>query len=550
MIKGLEEWASQNRVNIENISQDLRPGKVLKKGQNQQHLIEPPMMYRAQIQGRCNLQFAGKNTDLEKWQREWLSLNNRYQIEDVEGNESLHTIEIKFPYRVLSNCGQDSILRPTINTYGVPFIPGSSIKGLFKRVKNPDYQHAMQRYCGTEDIPGTLRFHGAYPIGDWQKNIVDIVHPQQERQVKNNKPTSAYTLISFYEPKFLFEFSSSDVSINWQEVEQILRESLTLGLGGKTSTGYGFYTIPNFANPRHQELYQKSLHISLQGKGVSSLLLNAEPEFRPNMFKATLRGHLMRLLGGVCYNETAVTKDTDRLLGDTESEGVIKIFWETDELSFNPQTKPISYHTQGTLHLSADERAIMGDLLFVGKVLQFAYIMGGFGKSWRRVWHSQFKPDYKKFAIGCHWQSTANWLTIDSPDRLKKFLDDLYQNCQNRLGSRGTINYVQNWREVWAKERVAVYCSSKTVTKSSVIDLFHQEPFKTTIEISGKDRPNSEPKAVSYIWHRMLPVESNQYLEIVTIFHSPSNGQKFSSFIKKLQQQGLSLIWGKNPSIG
>lgn len=104
--------------------------------------------------------------------------------------------------------------------------------------------------------------------------------------------------------------------------------------------------------------------------------------------------------------------------------------------------------------------------------------------------------------------------------------------------SRGTINYVQNWREVWAKERVAVYCSSKTVTKSSIIDLFHQEPFKRTIGISGKDRPNSEPKAVSYVWHRMLPVESQ------------NNGQKFSSFIKKLQQQGLSLIWGKNPSIG
>ena len=72
------------------------------------------MMYRAQIQGRCNLQFAGKNTDLEKWQREWLSLNNRYQIEAMEGNKSLHTIEIQFPYRVFSNCGQDSILRPTI----------------------------------------------------------------------------------------------------------------------------------------------------------------------------------------------------------------------------------------------------------------------------------------------------------------------------------------------------------------------------------------------------------------------------------------------------
>lgn len=45
------------------------------KEKKQEKLKEPPMMHRAQIQGRCNLQLAGSkdgNRDRTQWMTEWL----------------------------------------------------------------------------------------------------------------------------------------------------------------------------------------------------------------------------------------------------------------------------------------------------------------------------------------------------------------------------------------------------------------------------------------------------------------------------------------------
>jgi CRISPR-associated protein Cmr6 len=540
MIRGLDKWAAQKGIETPKTPENLPERKVLKKALNttkSPSLQEPPMMYRAQIQGRCNLQFAGENADLDEWKQQWLHLKNTYNLERVNTEDNIHLIKIKFPYRVLSNSGQDSILRPMLNVYGIPFIPGSSVKGVFKRLAQSqrEYQQDITTYCGDTEQAGKLRFHGAYPIGDWSDRMIDIVHPQMERQVKGNKVTSAFSLISFFEPTFVFEFSSADSEINWERVEEIFRQALKLGLGGKTSTGYGFATTPNPT--------ENTIRLALKGEGVSSLLLNSTPEFRPNMFKASLRGHVLRLLGGVCHSDSAVEKHADRLFGSTDAEGVIRLFWESSKLSFNENTRPSSYYTQGSLHLSTTTSE---DLDFITKVLQFAYTMGGFGKSWRRVWHGEFKRDYRKFAIGCHWQTSAypsEWSQINSAEELQKFLQDLYTVCQGRLVStQNNQNYVAAWREVWHPQRVKVFCSKKPVTRSEVINLFHTEPYKITLEISGKTRINSAPKAVSHVWHRMLPIEGGKYLEIVTIFYNLTNQDKFQEFIAKIQSLGLSEI--------
>lgn len=564
LFRNLDKWAEKNNQMPEPQPTQSQIGRTLVKKQAESILKqnEPPMMYRAQLQGRCNLQFAGDNRDLKKWQEEWAlpqhdrKPSHQYEYQPLNSdhpNNLIHSIKIQFPYRVLSNSGQDSILRPVLSVHGIPFIPGSSVKGIFRRVgkyksKDSPDKKTIETYCGTEDNPGTLRFHGAYPIGDWTNCMVDIVHPQQSRQVKNNNSTSAFNLISFYQPQFIFEFSSAESNINWQDVERILDEALTFGLGGKTSTGYGFISIPNYANRQNLEQYNQALHVSFKGIGVCSTLLNRQPEFRPNMFKAALRGHIMRLLGGVCNSELAVEKDVNRLLGSTDQEGLIKLFWESEELDNTTALSNI-YRRNGTLHITADAKASKEDIDFFGKVLQFAYFMGGFGKSWRRVWHQQFMSDYKKFPIGCHWELESDWINfqktieVNSKDSLEAFLKDIHTICLNRLCSHPPAP-VSNWREAWHPNRVAVYTSSQVVTKSQAINLFHQEPFKITPAIGGKERPG-EPKFVSSVWHRMLPI-GDKYLEIVTMFHGDRTlwRNQLQPFIKSLEKAQLKLTWG------
>jgi CRISPR-associated protein Cmr6 len=90
------------------------------------------------------------------------------------------------------------------------------------------------------------------------------------------------------------------------------------------------------------------------------------------------------------------------------------------------------------------------------------------------------------------------------------------------------------------------------------IKLFHDPNFKTTEAIGGR-KPHREhpdkinpPTEVSCVWHRMLPIGKDQYLEIVTIFHGDRRLWKregldqLKPFIKALKDRGLVFTWGKN----
>ncbi|MGB6301460.1 MAG: hypothetical protein WBF90_35485, partial [Rivularia sp. (in: cyanobacteria)] len=481
--------------------------------------------------------------------------------------DKTYRIKIEFPFRLFSNCGQDSILRPVLGKNGIPFIPGSSIKGIFRRTCTPEQ---AVKYCGDNKklVPGILRFHRAYPIGDWAATkqvpirqngqiisktsyrIVDVIHPQQKRQVEGGGSPKALASISFYQPTCIFELSSSNTDINWKEVEKILLNALQNGVGGKTSTGYGLGAhIPS----QSPTIPKYPLNINFKGFGVSPLLRNNEPEFRPNVFKATLRGHVKRLLGGVCNNKKALEKTVNKFFGSSEAPGIVNIFWEVREENYNYNQNDMTptYDTKGILHINAPTI----DIRFIEQVLKFGFIMGGFGKSWRRVSHKKFYPRYPKLAqglhIGCHWECLdSSWINISTTNDLKQFLNDLYELCKNRLGTQPPS--AMNWREAWHPNRVVVY--SKVVSKSQAVELFHDDTFKNTPAIGGKNQGDKRPKFFSSVWHRMLPISHNQYLEIVTVFHGDLTpwqhrleGNQLQQFINILEKKGLQLSWGEKP---
>ena len=553
--------------------------------------MEVPRMFRAQVKEYCNLQFVPDRDNREEWLKEWVDPqqtgkpyqhDNLANVKKAELDGSVYCIPVKFPYRLFTNCGQDTIHRPTLGKNGIPFIPGSSIKGLFRRVCNEEQK---QRYCGSTEKPGILRFHGAYPVGDWtgkhnvtgmqngqrvtetRYSILDLVHPQQARQVQNQEGTTAIALISFYKPTLIFQFSSTDSTINWEEVETLLKKALSQGLGGKTSTGYGFpdLTLKSIELPDFTQS-ENSWHIPLKGSGVCSMTLTKDPEFRPNIFKASLRSHVTRILAGICSDKNRVNQKVEKLFGSTTSEGFVKIFWEQLRYT-SPRNGTINptYSIVGKLHLTAPEDSKE----FIEVIIKFAYIMAGFGKSWRRVEHQKFYQWYhdNKFAIGCHWTcSEENFISIQNQEDLRIFLEGLSELSQKylQIDSPRPINY---WRESWHHERVAVY--SKVVSESQAIQLFHDENFKTTPAIGGRKPGEERPTSVSCVWHRMLPIAGNQYLEIVTLFHGGESGDKTGCsnswrrkdlngkeenqlplFTQKLKDLGFELTWGTQPELG
>ncbi|NJK28749.1 MAG: hypothetical protein HC851_19665 [Acaryochloris sp. RU_4_1] len=587
MINGLSEWAEQNNMPIEPEDVQTCYQRVLKRHNpviTRQGGLNPatqraalptrsvatppssddvPMMYRAQVSGRCSLMYAAESKDRSTWLQEWKHHNSasvdqppEYQYEIQESydiNPSVYSFTIKFPYRVLTNSGQDSILRPPIGGFGIPYIPGSSIKGLLRRLlHSPDISDAdktaIKTYCGTVDQPGKVRFLGAFPIGDWAANCLDVVHPQQKRQVEADDTTSAYALISFSQPELIMELSSDDPTLPWPEIEALLRQAMRLGLGGKTSTGYGFAEPPRFTEPTHP-CYASALHFDLSGKGVTSTLLTGRHEFRPNCFKAALRGHVRRLLAGVCNTPEQVNNIADQFFGSTGAEGSIQLYWDSPNGSYDE-----TYDVEGILHLAARSPG-SSDLDFIAKVLEFAYVMAGFGKSWRRVWHHDFFPTYYssgdgRFPIGCHWQSSKT--IIQTSEQLKAFLDQLHSDCQRSYGSTPPVRLT--WRETWSPNNVAVFCK-QTSTSSEAIKLFHDRRFQGTPAIDGKHVGGQRPEYVSCIWHRMLPIPGNQYLEIVTLFHGGAtrehwrrqgSGDQLPDVLNWLTAKCFAQAWGNS----
>jgi CRISPR-associated protein Cmr6 len=486
--------------------------------------------------------------------------------------KEVKTREYKISWRFVTNGGQDEgVIRPVIGAKGIPFYSGSSMKGAFLRVCNS--QEALE-YCGgeievekdgkkqKETQPGKLRFHGGYPTdmswGGDRKRLLDIVHSQWERQIKDNTTTSANVQISLYQPIYRFGISSTK-SLNtkqWERIWEIWEQALAQGIGSRVSAGYGqIEKIKDTSNVL--------LKVSLYGEGLYSTLLNKKPEFRPNMFKAALRGHTLRLLAGVTDESTAQYL-TQQLWGGITSRdpivGQLGIKFTADSLESNEhEYKRNIMHgyelKKGQLSIlsisNINQQETEELKSFVTRLIRFSLLLGGFGKSWRRVDHHRFFPEYfdndDKPAIGCHWEfleeSERLYIATNSDDlsEIIGFLKQAYQGVGNwvKKQNRPTNNYARDWREAWHPDKVQVWGRiAKNDRDSKAIKWFHS-PYRGIESIKNTDLTGKMGK-IGRIWHRMYPrflikhnqlVTNGEYIELLTIFPTQTSNN-FMNFLQ------------------
>lgn len=265
-----------------------------------------PLMYQAQIAGRGQIQYIAESEQAYQWVQQW-EKGLHPSIPTFAAN-TIKTVEKSIPWRFITNSGQDeALIRPVIGARGYPFYPGSSMKGAFRRACQSDAEKL--RYCGGEVCenglkrtqPGILRFHGGYLVNSSSMGncLVDIVHPQEDWQVKTQAKHSAKILISLYKPSLIFGFSSTEElsEIEWTRIKEIWSRAMEKGIGSRTSAGYGQVK---------DQGTNRLIKVNLTGQGIASKLPNNQtPELRSNMFKAALRGHTLRLFGGVTDAKTA-----------------------------------------------------------------------------------------------------------------------------------------------------------------------------------------------------------------------------------------------------
>ena len=543
-----------------------------------------PMMFRAQIVDRCQLQRIPTNRDSEPdilpWAREWTQ--EIYPYVPSVGNE-VRTKEYPIAWRVISNSGvDDAIIRPVIGANGWPYYPGSGMKGAFRRACTPAQ---IDRYCGrkigkNDCEPGILRFHGGYPVDDsWQDGLVDIAHPQQSKQLGIvERGGSAFAMISLYQPTLQFGISSTEdlKQTEWDEIWQIWKEAIqTGGIGGRVSAGYG--QINEVSKSR--SIYR----CALKGKGQAAKLLDGEGEFRPNIFRAALRGHALRIFGGLT-DATSAQKLVGDLFGTIDRQGVQGLLG----LNFIEQDVTIGTFAAGTrwsqptyqatgevnwyLTTSLDESRCLALKKLLTGLTHFAMTFGGFGKSWRRADHRLFFEDYyedgdRKPLIGCHWQWADDltlqqdralhlWKLEQIPLRIEKLRESALAWMKLQEAEQRTP---ANWRESWCPNKVQVWGRiADRADDSLAIEWLHGE--YSNGQTIYRSQLTGQMGITGRIWHRMYPVialgknESDpakpkvgrrpQFIEILTVFPD-NNIPQCQPFLKFLQEHGeFTKVWG------
>ena len=568
-----------------------------------------PMMFRAQVQGRSQLQYldpekkrAGEQQDVERWADEWTDKAEFISAEDAQDvqTETYGAKSYQISWRFLTNGGQDDgMLRPVIGASGMPFYPGSSMKGAFRQAceqaeKAGDIPlGTCNNYCGDESeiTPGILRFQGAYPTNDWTQGLLDLVHPQQGWQVMtrdtDEKPRgeSAYAQVSLYQPTLRFAISCSQPlsSDRWQQIWQIWEAAIAAGLGSKVSTGYGQITKTS-----HPIVYRAKL----KGQGQAAKRLDGTGEFRPNIFRAALRGHALRIFGGITDSETAEELVQNLFGGIQQKEATVGLLG----FQFHASKLEIKSFCSGNYAQPACE--VEGELIWflakplsdpeqesllkklVGKLMQFAMVMGGFGKSWRRVDHRKFFEEYYennyKALIGCHWQwlgenTQSRNVQVSRLEKVGEFLEIVRQIAREWIQSQNKplrqTEWAKDWREAWHPSNVQVWGRiADNSDESAAVRWFH-EPYQQ--KIPGIQREGSIYQSsvtgkigqISLIWHRLYPliiVKNNpenprkpiikptpRYLEIITFF--PDGSRESNDFLDFLNAKPdeFKLLWGE-----
>lgn len=495
-----------------------------------------PIEFRAQVPGRAQRQYIKKpdnapegwKSDIENWIEQWI---DRIDTEPPFTTAGLHVVEAQIDWRLISNSGIDEgIIRPVIGAGGWPLLPGSGIKGLFRRVCPANKIH---RWCGSPcaagDLsPGLLRFHGAWPANvNWTQGLLDVAHPQQNWQVgfsNGRERHSAFGIVSLHRPLLKIGLSSTQplgVS-EWTAIEATLKQALESGLGGRTVAGYG-----STGRIEGDVLFE----CGLQGQGPAAKLLDGTAEFRPTMFRASIRGMALRLFGGLTDERTAL-QVVGELFGSLSREegqnvGLLATAYTGSQTSLGKfgsgkWAQPV-FATSGQLQWRQARNLQKGEdaVLLVELIAQLhglVFTLGGFGRGWRRPDHRIFAPWYHKTPIGTHWQwlqpsELPKGLHVQSTGDLERLLQQAQAAARRwLLAVNRKPGHPAAWREVLTPDRVGIWLRQATDPADAVaVKWFHEAP---EADREGNKDPRDLKKTdiggrvnlVGRVWNRLLPL--------------------------------------------
>ncbi|MGH2506629.1 MAG: type III-B CRISPR module RAMP protein Cmr6 [Ktedonobacteraceae bacterium] len=193
----------------------------------------------------------------------WFALTNALQVTHFRA---------ALDWRMVVGLGGETVLETDLtlhHLYGLPYIPGSALKGLARAYVTGEEQPSkkeeedsgeIQRIFGSQKQAGTVLFFDAWPLDGQVAFAVDIMnshYPQYYSEGKlptNTQNPNPVTFLAVEKTDFVFALAPRATSAEQEKKtrrEDVQKVSIWLqkalqdyGVGGKTSAGYGHFQAP------------------------------------------------------------------------------------------------------------------------------------------------------------------------------------------------------------------------------------------------------------------------------------------------------------------
>jgi CRISPR-associated protein Cmr6 len=174
-------------------------------------------------------------------------------------------------WRMVVGLGGETVLETDLtlhHLYGIPFIPGSALKGLtrayvtgeiYPSKRLEDDNAEVQRIFGTQDKAGSVIFFDALPVDgriEIDLDIMNVHYPKyygEKRPPTNTENPIPVTFLTVTDTTFLFALAPRRSNKDTEDVARVmgwLQDALQkYGVGGKTSAGYGYFVLSQQQEP-------------------------------------------------------------------------------------------------------------------------------------------------------------------------------------------------------------------------------------------------------------------------------------------------------------
>ena len=362
------------------------------------------------------------------------------QMKLIADSNGILMAEFPWRLRVGGMRGFRDLLLPVFHpTYGIPYVPSSSLKGLVRawaRHNLPDdekYQvdQLLGFLDGKKAAIAKVQILDSFPTKPCLS--VDITNPQwawDRNQVKYGAIPHHLLSMQNVTLQIGLQKTSRGSTADVQKVKHWLQQALLSdGLGSRVSAGYGrAKRVDRVTRPEAPCDYRSEHEFEFWSQGMYGSS-NENPEFRPVAIRGMLR-YWFRSIAfglypiGVCQRlEGELFGTLDDIANQKKPRQgsiVVSALWRSSELesSNNPMV------VTGKVILKAQSES---HLLLAQKLLELSFCLGGLGRGARRPLHIN-----RDRLRGCHWQPKSG-LGLLGNDR--KSWQDFFQSIKNIIGA-------------------------------------------------------------------------------------------------------------------